>query len=100
MTPNMYVGLLKRSVSATRSPEDCHIMTLNECALKVDGAAGQLLGFYPCVQKLHKSVAAMLVREWDMRQTAEGLATPITLQTLSLFDVASFVLTCARHASM
>jgi len=90
----MYIGLLKRSVSAMRLPEDCRVMMLGACALDVD-AGGQLIGFNQCIQRLHKNVACMLTKEWQRR-----FVTPITRECLSFYDVASFVLTYARQASM
>ena len=77
-----------------RLPEDCRVMMLGACALDVD-AGGQLIGFNQCIQRLHKNVACMLTKEWQRR-----FVTPITRECLSFYDVASFVLTYARQASM
>ena len=87
---NTYAGLLRHAVSAIRAADD-GMVNVGISALQIDSGS-QVTGFLQCLSTLHKTVRQMFVADWGL-QHAEGLvSSSIERETLSLMDVANFVM--------
>ena len=96
----MYNGLIKCGLEAMRTyprSEDRVIM-IGAHALDVDHQ-GQVSGFRQCLETLHSSVSAMMVSHWTGLHNDGSIASSLMRETLSLCDVAYFLLTYGRQTS-
>ena len=93
-----YISLLQRGLLSMTTEADAQL-TIRGAPMVID-VAGQVSGFKDVVGTLHTSVRSMFLAECKV-QLEEGLvSSSFDRDTLALADVASFLMSFARHPTL